>query len=86
MGYRDSLRVAWLLVWRNAVASTVMGFVVGGLIGFVGYGISAGVLQLLVYLAVTPVSLFVVSPWVVRTMMRKGFNGFRLEIVRDDFH
>ena len=84
MTYGESLRAAWLLLWRGLMLAFLTG-VVGGLV----IGIPAGLLgaSQIATLAVSycvglTLGIFLIYPWIIRMMMRKRFKGFRLEIVR----
>ena len=84
MTYGESLRAAWLFTWRGGVIGGVGGVVIGLLIGAAGYlvGASREAVQVVMYCVVIPVSSLVLAPWVMRMMMQKRFQGFRLQIVR----
>ena len=83
LSYTESLKMAWLLIWRAMHLNGSMGFVVGFFIGF-----ALGLLGMREWVA--PISaiigsllaVFVGSPWVVRMLFRKKFSGFQLRIIR----
>jgi hypothetical protein len=83
--YSESLRVAWLLLWRGALIGfglgALAGFIVGLSAGLSGYGDKLNV-QLISGLLGGLIGLFYAYPLVVRMALRKQFDGFRLQIVR----
>ena len=83
VSYPESLRVAWLLIWRGLLINGAIGFVIGFVSGFASRFV--GMKQL-----ITPLTfiggllggVFIGSPLLIRMMLRKQFGGFRLQIVR----
>ena len=86
LAYPESLRAGWLLIWRSTALSVLCGAIPGFIIGIVGYllGTSESAIQVVALFLLAPIHIFLVTPWVVRMMMRKQFRGFRLQIVRPD--
>ena len=83
ISWNEAVRIWWLLVWR----SSLLGFLTGGILGFVlgllnglfslglpqwSYGVSGFI-----------ASLLFVPPFVISQMLRKRFRGFHLLIVRE---
>jgi uncharacterized membrane protein len=85
--YRESIRIGWTLLWR----------VVGGFLALL-FATNLGILYVIPEVArsgpsfltafiplglATAVSLFLLMPLVVRTILTKSFRGFRLQFVRE---
>ncbi len=81
--YLESLKVAWLLVWRSLLIAVGVGFVVGFVLGFIGaiIGIPKEATTVGGGLIGALISIFYVSPLVVRMALKKQFEGFKLQIV-----
>ena len=81
--YRESLRVAWLLIWRgvliNILIGVAFGFVVGFVLGLAGRG---ELVSLLSGAAGLIGGVFIGGPLVIRMMFKKRFSGFRVQLVR----
>jgi hypothetical protein len=82
--YRESLSVAWLLIWRGVLINVVIGAVLGAVVGFVLGVAGRGEL-------VTPIAgtaglvggVFIGAPLVIRMMFKKRFSGFRVQLARE---
>jgi hypothetical protein len=85
MTYLESLKVAWLLLWRGLLISFGIGVVAGVVLGLLAgfLGIEKSTIQVLGVLLGGAIGLFYAYPLVVRMALRKSFEGFRLQIVRD---
>ena len=86
--YRESLRVGWALFWRMISAFLVLMFAANGVLLFLlpeltrtGPPLWIGLLPLCV---VAMVCTFAVMPYLVRTLLRSSFPGFRLRLIRDN--
>jgi len=80
-----ALTIWWSLIWRGLLLGFLAGFVVGFIVGFVGalLGANPSALQALFPL-VGVVSGVPVGIWVVRQVLRKKFNGFRIALIAMD--
>ena len=82
MPYSELLRVGWLLIWRGLLVpltGAIFGFIVGftfKMFGIPGTRPVSAVGGLLL-------GIFLITPLVVRMMMRKRFRGFHLQIKRE---
>ena len=83
MTYGESVRVAWLVSWRSAIIGGLTGFVVGLAFAIPALllGVSETATQVLLYCLLLPLGFFLISPWIMRMMMRKRFRGFHLQVV-----
>ena len=74
--YTETLRVSWFLLWRPLCMLAVIGAVVPG----------AGTLRAPIFLGLAAAALlgvFIVMPWLVRSMLQKRFRGFSLIVTRE---
>jgi hypothetical protein len=82
--YRESLSVAWLLIWRGVLINMLIGAAVGFLIGvvlfFAGH---AELVSVISGIAGLIVGVFIGGPLVTRMMFRKRFSGFSVQLVRE---
>jgi ABC-type sugar transport system permease subunit len=83
VSWGDALRVWWAWFWRTVLFSLIVGFVLGGILGFFlatrGYGEeSIEALSGLVGLLIGAVIGIVV----MKHILEKGFGGFRLRVER----
>jgi hypothetical protein len=83
--YGESLSVAWLLIWRGSIVVAAAGFVAGLLAPVSATRGGAAIDGLVVALIALPMLLFgvfVVTPWLVRTMVQKRYRGFSVFVHR----
>ena len=82
--YRESLSVAWLLIWRgvliNMLIGAAFGFVLGIVLFFAG---RAEHVSLISGVAGIIAGVFIGGPLVTRMMFRKRFSGFSVRLVRE---
>jgi len=86
--YKQRLSVVWLLLWRTCLG-TVMSvfallFLVDGVINLLAINEAVSGYKLIIALGAYPISLFLIGPFVVGTVVHKSFDGFRLQILRDE--
>jgi len=86
--YRQRLAVVWLLLWRTGLATVFAVFALLSLVDAVTtvlaiQGNTNGY-KTIIALSAYPISLFLIAPFVVSTVVRKNFNGFRLQISQDE--
>lgn len=86
--YWQRLSVVWLLLWRTCLG-TIMSvfallFLVDGVINILAINEAVSGYKMIIALGAYPISLFLIAPFVVGTVVRKSFNGFRLQILRDE--
>lgn len=72
--YRERLTLAWQLAWPAVITDLSWSFTVYVLLEIKSQG--AELAYLLPY-------LLLVAPWLVRRMMRRSYQGFRLKTLRD---
>ncbi len=83
--YLERLRIAWFLWWRILLASFLVNFATGYIVGWWGtaVGIPRDALAAIGYVGGFALTLFLVTPWVLGMLPHKQFSGFRVEVVRD---
>ena len=81
--YLESLKVAWLLLWRGLLIGLGVGFAVGLVLGFSAaiIGIPKEAVAIGSGLIGALLGIFYVYPLVVRMALKKQFEGFKLQIV-----
>lgn len=90
--YHESLRVAWLITWRQTVivllASVLVMPVVGlALVGFLTtLGVPAGAVNFFIPLIPMILLPAAVQPLLFLMAMNKEYRGFRIEALRQDGH
>ncbi len=86
--YRQRLSFVWLLLWRTCLGTILsvfaLLFLVDGVINLLAIEEAVRGYKTLIALGAYPISLFIVGPFVVGTAVRKNFQGFRLQILRDE--
>ena len=86
--YKQRLSVVWLLLWRTCLG-TVMSvfallFLVDGVINILAINEAVSGYKMIIALGAYPISLFLIGPFVVGTAVHKSFDGFRLQILREE--
>ncbi len=84
--YSESLSVAWLLIWRGSIITAAISLVTGLAVWSYAIRGSAAIESLGVILSLLPTLLlgvFVVMPWLIRTMLKKRFRSFSLVVLRE---
>ena len=77
ISWDEAMRIWWLLVWRGMLLSSLVGFLIGLLGGFIG-------LPSYIYISASAIAgAALVWPIIFSQMLRKQFKGFRLEIIRE---
>lgn len=84
--YLESLKVGWLLTWRLSLIAMGLGVAFGFLLGVAGalLGLTRGAVTAVAVGGTLPLTIFAGYPVVVRMMLRKRFDGFRVRLVRDE--
>ena len=84
MTYLERLRVSWLLVWRGALIGSVVGFVFGAIEAFAesNFGLSEEWGRAIITVGSFLIAAIFIGPLLVQMMMRKHFDGIRLQIAR----
>ncbi len=86
--YKQQLSVVWLLLWRTCLGTILsvfaLLFLVDGVINILAINEAVSGYKTIIALGAYPISLFLIAPFVVGTAVRKNFNGFRLQILRDE--
>jgi uncharacterized OB-fold protein len=83
--YGESLSVAWLLIWRGSIIVAAVGFVAGSLVWVSatrGGAAIEGLGVALIFLPTLLLGVFIVMPWLVRTMVQKRYRGFSVFVYR----
>ena len=85
--YEESIRIGWTLLWRAVGGFLALLFAANLAILFlipeVGRSGPSFMTFFLPLGVATVVSVFLLMPLVVRTIVTKGFRGFHLQFVRD---
>jgi len=86
--YTQRLSVVWLLLWRTCLGTVLsvfaLLFLVDGVINIFAINEAVSGYKTIIALGAYPISLFLIGPFVVSTAVSKNFNGFRLQILRDE--
>ncbi len=85
--YSERLSVAWLLIWRGLIVAAALSFGTGLVVwitAFRGRTAIEGPGLTLILLPTLLLGVFVIMPWLVRTMVKKRFRGFSLVVLRGD--
>jgi len=86
--YKQRLCVVWLLLWRTLLGTIVsvfaLLFLVDGVINILAINEAVSGYKTIIALGAYPISLFLIGPFVLGTAVRKSFNGFRLQILREE--
>ncbi len=86
--YKQRLSVVWLLLWRTFLGTILsvfaLLFLVDGVINLLAINETVSGYKTIIALGAYPISLFLIGPFVVGAAVRKSFNGFRLQILRDE--
>lgn len=85
--YSERLSVAWLLIWRGSIVTAAISLVAGLLVWISALRGRTAIESLGVTLSLLSTLLlgvFVVMPWLVRTMVKKRFRGFSLVVLREE--
>jgi len=86
--YKQRLSVVWLLLWRTCLGTVLsvfaLLFLVDGVINILAINEAVSGYKTIIALGAYPISLFLIGPFVVSIAVRKNFNGFRLQILRDE--
>ena len=82
--YFERLQVSWLLFWRGTLMGLAVAFAWGYFVGFVWepLGISPAWAQRINVFGGYILSVILVGPLLIQMLLRKCFNGFRIELVR----
>jgi hypothetical protein len=82
--YLESLKVAWLVLWRVGVIAAGLGLLLGLIFVFVGGAleISQSAYSRILYSITIPFFMFYVYPLIIRMALRKQYKGFMLKVVR----
>jgi len=84
--YWESLRVGWMLFWRIAGSFFAVIFLFNvwllALFPEMTRGTPPVWTAAIPIMTATLLSLFLLMPWVVRAMLRKQFQGFHIQFVR----
>jgi hypothetical protein len=81
--YLESLKVAWLLLWRGLLIGLGISFAVGLVLGFLAalIGVPKEATTIGGVLIGVLLGLFYIYPLTVRMALKKQFEGFKLQIV-----
>lgn len=86
--YKQRLSVVWLLLWRTCLGTILsvfaLLFLVDGIINLLSIHEALSGYKMIIALGAYPISLFFIGPLVVGTAVQKKFQGFRLQIQRDE--
>ena len=86
--YKQRLSLVWLILWRTCLGTILsvfaLLFLVDGVINLLAMQEALRGYKTFIALGAYPISLFLIAPIVVGTAVRKNFQGFRLEIQRDE--
>ncbi len=86
--YKQRLSVVWLLLWRTCLGTVLsvfaLLFLLDGVINILAINEAVSGYKTIIALGAYPISLFLIGPFVVSTAVRKNFNGFRLQILREE--
>lgn len=84
--YLESLKISWLVTWRFSAVTLGLGIGFGFLMGAAGLllGLGRQTITAIALAGTLPLMIFAGCPLVVRMMLRKRFEGFRLRVVRDE--
>ncbi len=86
--YKQRLSLVWLLLWRTCLGTILsvfaLLFLVDGVINLLAINEAVSGYKTIIALGAYPISLFLIAPFVVGAAVRKNFQGFRLEIQRDE--
>lgn len=82
--YRESLKIAWSIMWRGILFGGGGGFLVGFILGIIGsvLGVSTLAIQTTITLLVSVVGTLWLYPLVIRMVIKKQFRGFKLQVIR----
>ena len=85
--YQESILIGWTLLWRCVGGFLALLFAVNLFLLFIMPELTRT--EPSVWMALLPVSvagiisLFVVMPFIVRTVLTKSFHGFHIRLIRD---
>ena len=84
--YSERLSIAWFLIWRGLIVTAAISFLTGLLVWVSALRGRTAIESLGVTLSLLPAILlgvFVVMPWLVRTVVKKRFRSFSLVVLRE---
>jgi len=83
-GWNEILRITWLMIWRAVLGGFALGFVLGLIVNLAAaYGFGA-MMGPQVNLAIGLAVALIWWPQVVRMMLKKRFQGFRVALIATD--
>lgn len=84
MTYLERVKVSWLLIWRGALIGSAIGFIFGAIVAFIERHLEMSDEwgRAIITLGSFLIGIIFVGPILVKMMMRKHFNNFRLQIAR----
>lgn len=82
--YFEKLKVSWLLFWRGTIMGLAVAFIWDYLLGVVWQplGIPLEWAQRMNVFGGYVISVILVGPLLINMLVRKQFNGFRMEFIR----
>ena len=83
--YFMRLKVSWLLIWRSALIGAVIGSLFGAVEALVEryFEFSGGWGVAIITIGSFLIGIFFIGPLLIQMLLRKHFEGFRIELVRD---
>jgi len=89
MTYSESLRAGWLLMWRGAMIYVLLLGSASVLVGLAGRAFGtgkdpSGIVLMFLLVAIPPCAILIIFPWITKMLIRKDFQTFHLEIVRQE--
>ncbi len=84
--YCERLSVAWFLIWRGLIIVAAISLGTGLFVRITAFGrrtVIEGLSVTLILLPTLLIGMFVVMPWLVRTLVKKRFRSFSLVVLRE---
>jgi hypothetical protein len=83
--YREKLAISWMLFWRGTLMGVALSLIWGFLVLLAWRWIDAppNVIRLISGVGSYVLSVLIIGPLLVFMLLRKSFNGFRFDIVRE---
>jgi hypothetical protein len=83
--YREKVAISWLLFWRGTLMGVAISLTWGYLVLFAWrwFDTSSEVIRLISGVGSYILSVLIVGPLLVFMLLRKSFNGFRFDFVRE---
>ncbi|MBC3766049.1 hypothetical protein [Neptunicella marina] len=85
VSWKIALRIWWSISWRTAVIILPTTFLVGAILGFGMALFSIPIEPNKIYLQLLGASISIVlSVWILKWVLGKSFNGYRIAIVKHE--